>query len=134
VAVDEVSVSTDNIGKCNCCNDREAIGVAAIPGIPMSVAWCLPCLQSGAIPYWAAVANTSLIGGIEAAAEWWKDLIEDTLAWHNKTWEEFQADVAEELRRETEDMKRMQEEEEARERSGSSSTSGEDWPEAPSAL
>jgi hypothetical protein len=107
-------VSTDNLGKCNCCDDRQAIGVAAIPGIPMSVAWCYPCLQSGAIPYWAAVANTSLIGGIEAAAEWWKDLIEDTLAWHKKTLEEFNADVAEEIKREAE--AEVMAEEEARER------------------
>jgi hypothetical protein len=105
-------VSTDNLGKCNCCNEREAIGVASIPGIPMSVAWCLPCVQSGAIPYWAAVANTACISGMENAAEWWKETVDVTLAWHNKTREEFDSDVAVELAREEEYWR----EEEARER------------------
>lgn len=105
----------EGLGKCNVCSERDAIGVAAIPGIPMSVAWCRECIQSGAIPYWAAVANTAIINGMEYAAEWWHEVVDDTLRWLGKSREEFDADVAVSME---DDFRRM--EEENRERSAGS--------------
>lgn len=79
--------------KCDVCNDRGSISVASIPGIPVSCAWCRPCVQSGAIPYWALVANTGMIGGLDGAADWWKETVDTTLRWLGKTMEEFLHDV-----------------------------------------
>lgn len=80
--------------KCDTCEERESIGVAAIPGMPMSVAWCQECLQSGAIPWWAAVGNTAIIGGLVNAAEWWVEIVEATLKHLDRTKEEFEGEVA----------------------------------------
>jgi len=44
--------ATDN--RCDICNgeskDSKFVGVAAVPGAPVSVAWCQNCLQVGAVP------------------------------------------------------------------------------------
>src|SRR3990172_345239 len=43
-------------GKCECClQKRELIGVASIPGLPMSIAWCEECLTTDCLPYWVVV-------------------------------------------------------------------------------
>jgi hypothetical protein len=42
-------------GKCECCNrQKELVGVASIPALPMSIAWCKECLDNSAIPLFAA--------------------------------------------------------------------------------
>lgn len=82
---------------CECCNVNKAIGVASIPGIPMSIAWCRPCLDAGAIPMWAAVCNTAMAGGYEHAAPWWREVVDDTLAYFGVTMEDFNAMVAAEI-------------------------------------
>lgn len=88
--------------KCDVCNDRGAFGVAALPGIPVSVAWCPECIQSGAIPYWALVANTAMIGGMEHAADWWKETVDLTLTWLNKDREDFEREVQADIEAERE--------------------------------
>lgn len=82
---------------CECCNVNKAIGVASIPGIPMSIAWCRPCLDAGAIPMWAAVANTAMCGGLDHAANWWQQLVADTLAYFDISIHDFNAMVAKEI-------------------------------------
>jgi hypothetical protein len=84
---------------CEVCNDRPSIGVAAIPGMPVSVAWCRECLTAGAIPWWALVANTSLIGGRQHAAPWWAAVIEATCRHLGRTVEELDREVAENITR-----------------------------------
>lgn len=83
------------IGECGCCHkEKPIIGVACIPGIPMSIAWCEDCLRSGAIPYEAAVCNTAMCGGLDHTNEVWQELVDVTLTYHGKTHEEFNMAVA----------------------------------------
>jgi hypothetical protein len=73
--------------------------VAAVPGIPLSVYYCGECLQLGRThPYWTLVVNTALIGGnMEHAADWWKETVDTQLPLLDKTREQFDKDVMEEL-------------------------------------
>lgn len=82
---------------CETCNERESIGVAAMPGVPMSFAYCLACLKANAHPYWAVVANTACVGSLDACGEWWRDLVAATLKHLGKSREEFDRDVAAQL-------------------------------------
>jgi len=48
-------------GMCECCQKKKPlVGVASVPGIPVSIAWCHDCLQAGVIPYSMAVAQVFL--------------------------------------------------------------------------
>lgn len=85
------------LGKCDCCNKEPSIGVAALPGMPMSIAWCTKCLQAEVIPIWAAISNTACIGGMNDAAQWWIELIERSLKYHNYSRDQFDANVAHEI-------------------------------------
>lgn len=81
-------------GKCECCNEeKELIGVASIPFIPMSIAWCQDCINANVIPYWAAVANTACCDGLDNTNEEWKEWVKRTLKYFNKTDKEFKDDV-----------------------------------------
>lgn len=83
-----------DLGNCQCCDNEPAVGVASIPGVPMSIAWGRKCLDAQVVPYWVAVANSAMIGGYDQAAEWWKETVEDTLAYFDKSMEQYLADVA----------------------------------------
>ena len=87
-----------NLGLCDCCRKEPAIGVAAMPGMPMSIAWCMKCLDAQVIPYWAAVANTAMIGGMDGAAPWWCEVVERTLAYFSKDRAEFENEVLSEIK------------------------------------
>jgi hypothetical protein len=52
--------------KCAVCQNELAVGVACIPGIPMSVAYGRTCLEAGAHPSWALRANVACCGGVDA--------------------------------------------------------------------
>jgi hypothetical protein len=78
---------------CEVCNERPAVGVASIPGMPMSIAWCRECLASGAIPWWAAIAETACIGGLAHAADWWLDIVDATCRHLGRTRDELDAAV-----------------------------------------
>lgn len=79
---------------CDVCGNEPAVGVAAVPGVPISMAYGANCLRANAHPYGIVVANTALAGGYDACAEWWKQMVDDTLSHLNKTREEFDRDVA----------------------------------------
>jgi hypothetical protein len=64
----------------------------------MSSAYCVECLQAGAVPYWAAVANTAACGGWEGVHEVWKEIVEATLKHLGKTSEQFLDDVEKDIR------------------------------------
>lgn len=87
-------------GLCECCNQKKPlVGVACIPGIPMSIAWCRECLEADVIPYWAAVSNTACCmltpdhDVLHGTNEEWKALVTRSLAYHKKTMEQFEKDV-----------------------------------------
>ena len=62
-------------GKCETCGHEGEVFVYALPGIPMSVGNCRNCAIACAYPLSVAKANTECIGGLEQAADWWKDSI-----------------------------------------------------------
>lgn len=64
-----------NIGPCQTCGTEADLFVYALPGIPMSVGHCRNCFIVGAYPLYIAKANTEAIGGMDAAAEWWRQSI-----------------------------------------------------------
>ena len=61
--------------ECETCGAEGEVFVYALPGIPMSVGNCRNCLRASAYPLSVAKANTECLGGLENAAEWWKDSI-----------------------------------------------------------
>jgi hypothetical protein len=79
---------------CGVCETNPAVGVCAIPGVPASDAFCSPCLRAGAIPMWAAVANTANLGGLDQAADWWVATVEATLKVVGVSRDEFETQVA----------------------------------------
>ena len=89
-----------DLGKCQCCNDEPAVGVASLPGIAMSIAWGEKCLKADIIPYWAAVANTACCDGLENTNPEWQDLVKATLDYFGKSMTEFTADVDKSLEEE----------------------------------
>lgn len=82
---------------CEVCKKNEAIGVACVPGVAYSAAFCPECLKVGAIPYSIAVANTACCGGYDSCAEWWKFIVDRTLDRLEKTHVEFLQDVEKSL-------------------------------------
>lgn len=63
---------------CDVCErpDEKVVGVAAVPGVPMSLAYCETCLRNHAWgPLWLAENNAEMIGGMEHAADWFKQAL-----------------------------------------------------------
>lgn len=83
---------------CDVCGEHEEVGVASVPGVPMSVAYCTECLRANAHPYGIMVINTALIDGYDNASEWWQQMVDDTLAHLGKTREQFDRDVEIEMK------------------------------------
>ena len=89
--------------KCDTCGKSPIRGVAAIPFIPMSVAYCQECLSANAHPWWALVANQACIRDpLEDSHPEWQQMVADTCAHLGKTREQFDADVAESIAKEQE--------------------------------
>lgn len=82
---------------CEVCHAETAAGVAAVPGVPISVAYGPICLAANAHPYPIIVSNTAVIGGLDQAADWWVEMVEDTLRHLGKDREAFQAQVRVEI-------------------------------------
>lgn len=83
---------------CETCKKNKSIGVACVPGVPYSAAYCQECLEANAHPWGVLVANTACLGGWEEAADWWKDMVLATCKHLNKTLDEFKAAVEEDKR------------------------------------
>lgn len=79
---------------CEVCGVEPAAAAVAVPGMPVTAAYGRACLDANAHPYGLLVANTACIGGYELAAEWWQQMVTDTLRRLNKTQQQFDADVA----------------------------------------
>lgn len=82
---------------CECCESEPGIGVASLLGIPISIMWGRKCLEADIIPYWTAVANTACLDGLDHSNEEWKDLVNRTLRYFNKTLEQFNIDVTKDI-------------------------------------
>lgn len=82
---------------CEACNKNEAVGVACVPGVPMSVAYCQECLQANNHPMPVLIANTACIGGLNHAAEFWKKMVSASLKHQGKTLEWFNEEVKESM-------------------------------------
>lgn len=78
---------------CECCNIHQAIGVASIPYLPVSVAFCIPCLKADNYPYWSIVANTACIGGRQQSSTVWQQMIQSTCQYQDVSMEQFDKDV-----------------------------------------
>ena len=85
--------------KCDCCGKEKPVGVASLPGIPVSIAWCPKCLAADVIPYEYLVGNTAMIGNMEKAAPWWMELVDRTLAYFDIDRDKFNEDVEEASKR-----------------------------------
>lgn len=70
---------------CSVCKKNKAIGVAAVPMVPMSVAYCRECLEANSHPMYVLIANTAGAGGLEHANEAWKQMVMDSLKHQGKT-------------------------------------------------
>ena len=81
--------------KCYVCNDEPEVGVACVPGVPVSVAYGQKCLEANAHPWFVLVTNTAIGGGYDNMAPWWKKMVDDTITHLGKTREQFDVDVAE---------------------------------------
>ena len=82
---------------CEVCDKRDAVGVACVPMAPISCAYCTECLAANAHPWYALVANTACIGGLENANGNWKKMVQDTCTYLNKTLEDFNKAVQESI-------------------------------------
>lgn len=61
-------------GICDVCDREREIGVASLPFMPMSVAFCRECLEKDAYPLWALHIGAELNDGYENTADWFKEL------------------------------------------------------------
>jgi hypothetical protein len=80
---------TADIRKCEVCSTTAPVVVTSLPGLPISVARCVECLAADAIPLYMAVGTTVAIGGLENAADWWRETIASTLEHLGVTQEVF---------------------------------------------
>jgi len=83
---------------CNVCKTNKAIGVVAVPMVPMSVAYCRECLEANSHPMYILIANTACAGGLEHANEAWKKMVMDSLKHQDKTLEWFNEQVQESIK------------------------------------
>jgi hypothetical protein len=60
---------------CETCGSTEPIGVACVPAIPYSAAYCRTCLVQGADPWWLRRAQILACGGVDEVVpeflDWW---------------------------------------------------------------
>lgn len=79
---------------CEVCGEEEAVGVASVPGVPISVAYGPKCLEANAHPWGILVANTAILGGLEHTAAWWQHMVKCTCTHLGRTLDEFNDEVA----------------------------------------
>jgi hypothetical protein len=83
------------MGETNCevCGLRPSVGVACVPGVPYSAAYCRECLAVNAHPWGILIANTACLDGLEHAASWWVEMVDDTCKHLGRTRETFELEV-----------------------------------------
>ena len=83
---------------CEVCKRNESVGVFAVPGVPLSVAYCKSCVKANSHPMWALIANTACCGGLTHCADWWKEIVISSLSAQGKTIEWFNNEVVESIK------------------------------------
>ena len=78
---------------CQVCKKEKRTSVACVPGVPYSAAYCEECFNANAHPYNLVVDNTWAAGGYEDCAEWWQELVMDTLEHLSISFEQFTHDI-----------------------------------------
>lgn len=79
---------------CDVCHQHsENIVVAAMPAMPVSVAYCHECIVAGAHPYELVVAQVALCGGLENVAVDYVPIVHDTLNHLGRSVEQFETAV-----------------------------------------
>lgn len=97
---------------CEVCQQEHELIVSSLPGMPISIGRCQECLAHDAIPLYLLVANTAAIDGMQHAADWWKETVQDTLAYLRVDRDDFDRQVAAALEDERRMLAEMQEREE----------------------
>lgn len=82
---------------CEVCRKNEAKGVACVPAIPISVAYCQECLDANSHPLDLLIANTAMCGGFNETNEMWQEIVTDSLRNQGKTLEWFNEQVAKDM-------------------------------------
>jgi len=80
---------------CDVCGKNKAVGVACVPGVPASVAYCKGCLEANAHPLRILIGQTASLGGLQNCADWWVDMVNSTLGHLGKTLSWFNGEVKE---------------------------------------
>lgn len=84
-----------NASLCEVCGNEQSSGVFSVPGVPISMAYGMRCRQANAHPYGILVATTACASDEdEGMAEWWMEMVHDTLRHLDKSEDEFWDDVA----------------------------------------
>ena len=78
---------------CEVCNKNEAIGVACVPMVPISVAYCTKCLEANAHPWDILVSITASCCGLKNCGEEWKFMVEDTCRYLHRSLLRFKLEV-----------------------------------------
>lgn len=78
--------------KCDVCG-QPAIEVVASSLGPISFAKCEKCLKEGLEPYWIVVGTFAMIGGIDYATDWLREIVDRTIEFNSVTMEKFLEDV-----------------------------------------
>ena len=79
---------------CEVCGKNKAVGIACVPMVSTSCAYCSGCLRANAHPWAVLIANSICLGGLDQANESWKQMVIDTCAHLGRTLEQFNAEVA----------------------------------------
>lgn len=85
-------------GKCDVCNsDCDDLTIAELPGTPLHVAYCAPCIAANAHPFDLLVLQVAMCGGADAVLENvsvdYIPLIHDTLDHLGRSLQEFEEAV-----------------------------------------
>ena len=83
---------------CDACKTHKAVGVCAIPLVPVSMSFCQDCLNKGSYPMEILIANTVCVNGLANANAVWKKMVTDSLLAQGKTLEWFNIEVAKGLK------------------------------------
>jgi hypothetical protein len=79
---------------CDVCDNEPAVRAAAVPGVPVTVAYGERCLEANVHPYRVLVAATADMGGLINTAHWWRDMVNRTCQYLKVPMERFKMDVA----------------------------------------
>jgi pentatricopeptide repeat protein len=64
--------------KCEVCNKNEPVGVACVPGVPYSAAYCEECIRAKAHPIGILMAQCACAGRYDHCAEYFQQMVTDT--------------------------------------------------------